>query len=316
MVSFLDENVSDIFTKVLNFQPLGVFHQFLPLKYKFLSESYVLKDRHDWLGMISVQPTRGNPCRLEIVRLFFEANSFEIGKQLVEYVIARYGAKDADSFITLVDSNNDDLLMLFTQGCGFRQCSTEELWKLPDTRFCKTSSLFFRPFKSSDALEVSELYNDSLNLHFKHSLFKKPNEFSEVLLKGLSSVSKFRYVIEDKNTEKIITYFSIKTEDNINFVLDFVSATWCDIDYETLFAIAKNEISKRNSEFNLYVRVKKYKLTDNKLEDFLVTKNAECIRTQSVLVKDFYKAIKTPAQVKKVMLLSRSDERAVYKITD
>lgn len=68
-------------------------HSILPLKYKFLPESYILLENNEILGLITIIPTSGNPYKINITRLIFKQNLYDIGKQLVEFVIAKYGAK-------------------------------------------------------------------------------------------------------------------------------------------------------------------------------------------------------------------------------
>ena len=57
------------------------------------------------LGLITVVPTMGNPYKINISRLIFGNNYYEAGQQLVEFVIARYGARGAVSFCVMVDDH-------------------------------------------------------------------------------------------------------------------------------------------------------------------------------------------------------------------
>ena len=111
------------FSEALTREAFITLHSFLPLKYRFLPESYILLEDNDIQGLITIVPTYGNPYKINITRLIFKQNNYEVGKQLTEFVIARYGAKGATSFQVLVDESHDELVDLFKSGCGFRQCS-------------------------------------------------------------------------------------------------------------------------------------------------------------------------------------------------
>ena len=123
MISYLGSDDGSKYSRALNVEAFIMLHAILPLKYKFLPESFILLENKEILGLITVVPTGGNPYKINITRLIFKQNLYDAGKQLVEFVIARYGAKGATSFAVTVDQSHDELINLFMQGCGFRQCS-------------------------------------------------------------------------------------------------------------------------------------------------------------------------------------------------
>lgn len=316
MISFLGNDAMDQFTKVLMNDPFGIIHYALPLKFKFLPESYVLIDDKETRGMITVSPTHGNPFKLDITRLFFDQNYYNVGKQLLEFVIARYGAKGATSFNVAIDECHDELLHLFTDGCGFRQCSSEQLWKMNSIHFEKCENSFFRPFKNSDAQAVAMLFNDSVIPHFRPYLAKMKNEYNEANFQGLSSASKFRYVMEDKSTNTILAYCSITTFDNLNYILDITTSAWYDLSYDDIFNFAINQISRRKKEFYLFVKSKKYTNTAEQFENYLNEKDFKCVQNQIILVKDFYRVIKeTAPSSQRVVLFSEATGRPAFKIS-
>ena len=71
-------------------------------------ETYVISDIDNHLkGLISVKAQTGNPYKWQIKRLFLSPNCHEEGKQLVEYIIAKFGARGVDTFYASVsDSQN------------------------------------------------------------------------------------------------------------------------------------------------------------------------------------------------------------------
>src|SRR5574344_1555321 len=150
MISFLSSDEINLYMSAFMNSPFSFFHYLLPLRFKFLPESYVIHEQDEILGMVTVSPVLGNPYKLSIKRLFLEQNCFNAGKQLMEFIIAKYGAKGAYNFFLAIDDNYDELLNLFVNGCGFRQCGTQELWKINSKNFQKTCDMFIRPFKNSD----------------------------------------------------------------------------------------------------------------------------------------------------------------------
>lgn len=313
MISFLSSDAINHYTKVFMNFPFNTIHDLLPLNLKFLPESYVIEENKDIIGMVTVSPTAGNPFKLCISRLFLEHDYFNAGKQLIEFVISKYGAKGATTFITTIDDSYDELLHLFTDGCGFRQCSSEQLWKMESIRFSKTDNSFFRPFKNSDAQAVTMLFNDSVINHFKYSISRTKNEYLEPIFRGLKNDYKFKYVIEDENLKTLKAYFSLTTSDNSNYILDVTTSPWYDCSWDDILNFTINQISKRKKDFNLFVKVKKYTTTAENFEEYLVEKNFKCVQNQLVLVKDFYKLVKETQPLHRVVLFNEINEKPVFK---
>lgn len=312
MISFLSSDAVDRYTKVFMNFPFYLVHSLLPLNFKFLPESYVIEENKEIIGMITVAPNYGNPFKLNISRLFLEQDYFNAGKQLIEFAISKYGAKGASTFIAKIDDSYDELLELFAEGCGFRQCSSEQLWKMDTIRFSKTENTFFRPFRNSDAQAVSTLFNDSIITHFKHSLEKTRQEYFDPIFQGLADESQFKYVAEDENS-RLKAYFSFSTYDNLNYILDITTSQWLECSLDDVLNFTINQISKRQKDFSLFVKVKKYATTAETHEQYLIEKGFKCVQNQIVLIKDFYKLIKEVQPLQKVVLFNSINEKPVFK---
>jgi hypothetical protein len=109
------------------FNPLVMLHHLLPLRFKFLPESYVLKEGKDVKALITVAPTKSWQKKIEIQKLFFEENSLDVAADLVQYVVSKYKAMGATSVIVKVDDFLTELLQMFVSKCGFSQISQEKL---------------------------------------------------------------------------------------------------------------------------------------------------------------------------------------------
>ncbi len=297
MISYLGNNDVEKFTKAITHEAFVLLHALLPLKYKFLPESYILLEKKEILGLITIVPTNGNPYKINITRLIFRQNMYDVGKHLVDFVIARFGAKGAISFNVTVDQSHEELLNLFMQGCGFRQCSYENLWKLDNFKPATNKKTNFRYCQSSDAKEIANLYNHELKNLYKPSMERIKEEYKEPVFAGMTNFYKNRYVLEEQSNRKIIAYMSITTSDNLNFIIDMSLNDSYDIQYDEIINFALEEISRRKTVFYAFVKHRQYTVNADIMEKYLHERNLHCIQTQCVLVKDFYKQIKTPENV-------------------
>lgn len=313
MISFLSSGAISQYTRAFMNFPFNTLHDLLPLNYKFLPESYVIEEDKELIGMVTVSPTLGNPTKLVISRLFLEHNYYNAGKQLIEYVISKYGAKGAGTFLVIIDDSYEELLHLFSEGCGFRQCSSEQLWKMDSIRFTQNDNTFFRPFKNSDAQAVAMIFNDSVITHFKHSISRTKDEYLEPFFKGLSNDYKFKYIIEDENLKTVKAYFSLSTSDNVNYILDVTTSPWYDCSWDDILNFTIMQISKRKKDFYLFIKVKKYTTTAESFEKYLNEKGFRCVQNQLVLVKDFYRLIKNEESSQRIVLFNEINEKPVFK---
>ena len=215
-----------------------------------------------------------------------------------------------------VDEHHEELLELFSKGCGFRACSTEQLWKMEDIKLSAPSldKGFFRPFKNSDASTAAGIHNELIYPHFRYSLAKTPAEFENIVFNGLHKTSFFKYVIEDRSKHSVKGYFSIQTNDNENFILsvDLVSAFDDYLNDVINFAI--NRIMMRKKVFNLYFRNKKYQTNGAKIEKYLNNNGFKNVKTRIVLVKDYYKRIQENERYSKpAMAFSDISRKPAFK---
>ena len=177
MISFLNNSVNDNYINHVMFNPFLPLHHLLPLRFKFLPESFVLKDGKAIKGLITIAPTKCRYKKMEIQKLFFEENSLSDAVELVQFAVSKYKAMGAPSIIVKVDDYLPELLTLFVSKCGFSQISYEKLWrvnKFNDTPFDKRE---YRTFRNSDAKAVTNLYNDSLLPHFRPLLGREVRKF-------------------------------------------------------------------------------------------------------------------------------------------
>lgn len=319
MISMLseNENFSFGFESYVPF-PINWLHSLLPLRFRFFKESYVSISDKEINGMISLNAFKGNPYSWKINKLFLRENAYDTGRQLVEYVVARYGASGANTFTVRVEDCHDELMELFSKGCGFRVCSSEQLWKMENIKLKKPSleNVIFRPFKNSDAEEVKNLYNDLILPHFRYSLSKTKHEFTDILFCGLNKTTYFKYILEKNGPNPIKGYFSIQTDDNVNFILDINIVSGFNDYYPDVLNFAIGQILARKKDFNLYIINKKYQNCGAKNEEYLSQNGFKCVKYQIVMVKDFYKRIQQEEKyTKPAIVFSDISRNPAFKIS-
>lgn len=306
MISYLGSPEGEFFMKALLNEPFGFVNSILPLRYRFLNESFILLDGKEILGLITTEPAIGNPYKINITRLVFQNNFYDSGKQLIDFVTSRYSAKGASSFIVSVDECHDELLKLFTDGCGFRQCASETLWKIENFNKNPDVPYGFRHFCNGDAKAVCRLYNAEIETIYKPSLERIKQEFEDPIFGGYSQFYKNRYVIEEPSKKRIIGYISITTSDNLNFIIDFTTNDGYDISYDDVLNYAISEISRRRNVFYPFVKQKNYTKTSEKLGEYLRGKNYQAIQNQIILVKNFYKPVKAAENALQVFIFGEN----------
>ena len=297
--------------------PLNLINRLLPLSCKFAPDSYIAIEDDKICGLVTLKAQEKNPQSWRITKLFLDENGYDVGRQLVSFVIARYGAMGANTFSVKVDENHEELLELFSKGCGFRVCASEQLWKMTEFKV-GSSSLdkgFFRPFKDADSKAASSIHNDLIFPHFRYSLAKKPEEYENIIFSGLHKTSYFKYVIEDGSEHAIKGYFCIQTDDNENFTLDVDLVSAFDGYLEDVINFSISQIMMRRKKFNLYFLNKKYQTNGAKTEKFLSENGFKNVKNQIILVKDYYKRIAEDERYSKpAIAFSEITRKPAFKI--
>lgn len=289
-MTFLQTNGGTEFLDLMTNVFPGHLHYLLPLKYKFLNESYLLTEEKNVLGLITTNTFNGNPYKINLTQLMFRENAYDDAQQMIEFVIAQYGALGAHTFFALIDERFTELAGVMSKNCGFRQCSSEQIWEVTKKRYKKPRTLSFRRFKKSDSKAVAEIYNDSLISHFKPTLTREESEFCEGWFSGLRYQTEYRYVIEDNS--RIIGYFKITTPDNQNYTVDFNYSNGYEIDFDNIMYLVKREILKRQRNFKLFVKLKNYINTNDLQKSYFERKGFKCVSTKLLLTKDFFKQVR------------------------
>lgn len=296
MLSYIspDEKLS-FWSTFINFIPNAI-QDFLPLFLRNKKVSFIaINDEKLVKAFISIEAAHGNDKKWFIKKLFLDRNSFDEGKQLIDYIVTKYGAIGADTFCVLVDEFDETTAGLFSKMCGFRLCSREILFRsesydpliLPENLI---EEKCFENFKNSDAAKVAELFKEALFPHFRFSLEKDPNEFTTPFFKHISKEKTVKYVLKDKN-ENIFGFADIETLFNRTKTIDLILAKPYESDY---FRILKSLIyytKKSSPDYEILILCRNYLSSSKVYETFLKENGFVPTQIKLLFVKDFYKPV-------------------------
>src|SRR5574344_2254952 len=74
LISYLCTDENDKLAKSLLEEPIGFINAMMPLALKFKSESFILVNGNEILGLVTTIRTPGNPYKINITRLIFKEN--------------------------------------------------------------------------------------------------------------------------------------------------------------------------------------------------------------------------------------------------
>ena len=76
-------------------------------------------------------------------------------------------------------------------------------------------------------------------------------------------------------------------------------------DYSAVFSFINRIISRRTKDFKLYTKTLGYLNNNDKFENYLRENSHTAVNTRLVLTKDFYKEIREPSAIEKLVMLNR-----------
>lgn len=273
---------------------LDIFQDFMPLALRKSPESYiVVNENNDVKAFITIEVTKGNKHKWFVKQLFLDKNSFDEGKQLIGYVVAKYGALGADTFCVLIDENDETSAELFSKRCGFRLCSREVVWHASDidlnstykwADFCKLSNF--------EAKKVADFYNDAILPHFRFSLEQDIDEFKSPILKNPFKKHSQKFVLKN-NDKSILAYLEYHFVNQTDFLVDLIVTKPFENEYLPILKTVISHLKELVSNGNIFVLNRNYMTSAKTFEDMLYGNGFEKTQIKMLLVKDFYKPLKT-----------------------
>ena len=273
---------------------LDIFQDFMPLALRKSPESYiVVNENNDVKAFITIEVTKGNKHKWFVKQLFLDKNSFDEGKQLIGYVVAKYGALGADTFCVLIDENDETSAELFSKRCGFRLCSREVVWHASDidlnstykwADFCKLSNF--------EAKKVADFYNDAILPHFRFSLEQDIDEFKSPILKNPFKKYPQKFVLKN-NDKSILAYLEYHFVNQTDFLVDLIVTKPFENEYLPILKTVISHLKELVPNGNIFVLNRNYMTSAKSFEDVLYGCGFEKAQIKMLLVKDFYKPLKT-----------------------
>lgn len=309
MVEYIHPGISSSFVSEGYFSlfPLDMAHNLLPPNMKFLQECYVAVEEKEILGLIGLIPDGKQKTRWKINRLVLTINAYETGKQLIDYIINKYGGSGVETFITTIDENYPEAISLFKNACSFRSCSQIHIWEKENLEFNSALvNLGLRNIRFSDAVKLQELDEQNLFPQFRASLAKHVSDFKfgfkNQVLNYFRGYEVKRAVFENPGKNAPEGYFMISTKDNINFFADITLSLAYQDYYENILNSITWYVKSRNENAKLYVYVRKYYQSSKALGEILSKFNFKPYYSSQVLVKDYWKV--TPlSEAKKTSII-------------
>jgi ribosomal protein S18 acetylase RimI-like enzyme len=217
--------------------PMHRLSQLLPLNLQFMPAIFVAVSRDKVLGLIWLSRDGEQPRRWKIDHLILdpETFSYDVGTQLVNYVINRYGGDGVQTFLAYVDQYYNTGLGLL-KSCGFRRCCRVHYFTHQNPSSLKLEPISLDGIREScngDSAKLKVLYNNMLPPEARVSLekgwrdfYRPPFRVASEKMKGLFFK---RWVVEDVARDHLVAAVDITTGDYQDFYLNImVSPGWED----------------------------------------------------------------------------------------
>jgi hypothetical protein len=281
------------------YTPFRFINQLLPLALKFLPGIYVAMADNNILGLVWLSRDGYRQDRWKIDQVIIDPDyhaAYDVGKQLIYYVVNKYGALGVETFLAYVDLHYPEGLTLLKE-CGFRHCTklhTFLLASIPEE--LKRRPLQFhglREAKPSDARKLQELYSETLVPEVRLSLRKSPADLYPPRLGQFARHCKGefykRWVVTQGSQDYLYGSVSFSTWDFKNFEISVLASPAWQMGLEDLVAFALQQISKSSSSPKITTTV--YEFQKQKIT-LLNQLGFEKQGTSEILVKDYWTPIK------------------------
>ena len=254
----------------------------LPLRLKYISESFALLENSRKIGLITLEKDTGSYNRFKITKLILDEGFRALAHQLTNYVISRYRAMGACSFYAVVDEKQPDLIKIFKNELSFRECGFEYLYKVNNAN--SDYPMILRSLREENIKETCKFYNENIN-SFNRVLFSREfYQFRNNLKK---------YVFFNEDNTKILGYFEVATKNKKDYYINFVIDTTYSVYLLDAIKFLYAKIKSKQNDFNLYIKVKDCFSGFKELINILEENNSQFVSKSMILAKDYYKEIRS-----------------------
>ena len=258
---------------------LCFINHLLPLRLKFAKESFVALVDNKEKGIITLEKDSKSTTRFKITKLILEEGHSSLAHQLTNYVITRYRAMGAHTFYAVVDENQNDLINIFKDETGFRDCGSEYLYKINSIN--NDSTILLKSLKEENIKDCAKFYNENITSFNRHLFARDEYQFRNNCLK---------YIFSDE--DKILGYFEVATKNNTDFYINFSIDCAYGVYLLDALKFIYSKIQRKTKNFNLYIKIKDYFINSKELITILNENNFHFVSKSRILAKDFYREIK------------------------
>lgn len=289
-----EENEYSVLQKLQQlYIPMHRVSQVLPLNMQFMPAIFVAVSRDHVLGLIWLSRDGAHSRRWKIDQLIMdpEAFSYDVGTQLVNYVINRYGGEGVQTFLAYVDQHYSTGLGLL-KSCGFRRCTRMHYFTHtgPSALELPPPSISgLRESSNGDSGKLKSLYNDTLPPEARICLEKSWRDFYRPLNQAMSDKMKGlfckRWVVEDAVHDVVIASIAITTVDFQNFFFDIMVSPGYDDLYQEVLTFGIQQALQNTGNARIHTEVFEFaKSGVETLETLGFHRNS----IAEVLVKDYW----------------------------
>ncbi len=275
--------------------PLDIVHSMLPFKFKFMKETYLTTDENRIYALLSLEKDDSNAKRLNITQLLVDQTCIKYAELLIKHILKQFLTQGAESFVAIVNETENEKLKLLSDSCKFRIQANEYMFKIKksDFPYHKDSSYeFIRFSKNYEVSKIAKLYNSLLKSH-QMPVFKISEEcLRDAIFVGIRNNIVFKYILENTSNNKIFGYFTISTNNNSDFFLDTVLLDSYEAFLVDILKFTKSEISKRSTNWTLYLRVRDCFINCDAILDIMKNYDFLWFSKSKIMVKDLFKTAK------------------------
>lgn len=242
--------------------PLLTISHLLPPDIQFMPGLYVAASPEHVLGLIrlSRDGKKRNRWRIDEMIIDSGVSAYDVGSQLINYVINRYGGAGVQTFLAKVTSDQDQALGLF-KSCGFRHCTRVNVYRHQEpaslfdpkeTHLVKHSIKGMRPLSQRDMDKLLQLHRECLPTELRLSLEKDRQDFetsiADYLNHRLQGQMHMQFVVEDVARDVIMGWVQIQSTNYKHFQVSMLTHPgWPDLAYDLLDAALRKVVTTTRS---------------------------------------------------------------------
>ncbi|MGE0200236.1 MAG: N-acetyltransferase family protein [Candidatus Melainabacteria bacterium] len=288
--------------------PVHKISQWLPPAWQFVPAIFVAASTRQVLGLISLKKDGHQAQRwlIEHVILDPDVPAYDVGQQLLQFVINRYGANGVQTFMACVDTYQDQALALL-KAAGFRHCTRVQLWQhTQPADLLKKSPQYkhLREATTRDAEALSQLFNDTLAIEARTSLARPAGDFRKPVTVVPSAPCRpriaRRWLSEDTVRNCLTGSVSIFSEDFSHFYLEILCHPGWPDNFDALLQTGVHQAQQSAQKPILQVATFDFwKDSQAQLEAL----GFERVHTSEVVVKDYWIPLQDRDKLRSPLLL-------------